>query len=70
MDIQILNFQELVPRFASAVTWSGGPRPWCGFTHGALITAKFPIRMRPDQETNMDMKRGRGLDTERGPGGV
>ena len=60
----------LVPRLASAVTWSCGPRPWCGFTHEQLITDKCPIRVKPDQDTSMAMSGGGGVDTERGPGGV
>ena len=67
------TFQQvthMVPRLASAVTWSRGPRPWRGFTHGPLITAKCPIRMRLDQETNMAMEGEGGVDKERVPGGV
>ena len=52
--------ESLVPRLASAVIWSRGPRPWRGFTHGPLITDKCPIRVLPDQETNMAMERGGG----------
>ena len=40
VDDAILD--DLVPRFASAVTGSHGPRPWRGFTHGPQTTAKFP----------------------------
>ena len=41
-----------VPQLASAVTWSRGPRPWRGFTHGTLTTVKCPlrVRVRPDHE--------------------
>ena len=59
-----------VPRLASVLNWSRGPHLWRGFTHGQTITAKFPIRVRTDQETSMAMKWGEGVDTERGPGGV
>ena len=34
---------SMVPRFASAVTWSRGPRSWHGFTHGPPITDNCPI---------------------------
>ena len=37
------NHIFLVPRLAHAVTWSRGPRPWCGFTHGPPNTATCPI---------------------------
>ena len=58
-----------VPRLASAVTWSRGPRPWRGFTHGPLTTAKYPLRfrMRPDHEHGNVMGR---VDMERGPDSV
>ena len=58
-----------VPRFASAVTWSRGPRPWCGFAHRPLITAKFPTRVR----VQLDHEHGNGMgrvDMERGPDSV
>ena len=61
---------NMVLRLSSAVTCSRGPLLWHGFTHGPLITSKCPIRVRPDQETNMAMEGGGGVDTERGPGGV
>ena len=34
-----------VPRVASAVNWSRGPRPWHRFTHGPPNTATCPIRV-------------------------
>ena len=62
----ILIYFNSVPRFASAVIWSRGPRPWRGFTHGPLITAKCPTRvsMRPDHEHGNGMGR---VDMEQGP---
>ena len=58
-----------VPRFARAVTWSRGPRPWSRFIHGPLITAKCPTRVRvqPDQEHGNGMGR---VDMEGGPDSV
>ena len=63
------GIDPLVLRFASAVTWSRGPRPWRGFTHGPLITSKFPtrVRVRPDNEHGNRMGR---VDMERVPDSV
>ena len=36
-------FMILVPHLACAVTWSRGPRPWRGFTHGPPNTDTCPI---------------------------
>ena len=60
---------DLVLRFASAVTWSLGPRPWRRFTHGPLTTAKCPIRVRerPDHEHGNGME---GVYMEQGPDSV
>ena len=60
---------NMVPRLASAVTWSHGPRPWSGFTHGPLITAKFPIRVRMRPAHKHGNRMGR-VDMERGPDSV
>ena len=64
---KILKFT--VPRLASAVTWSRGPRLWRGFTHGPQITPKCPlrVRMRPDHEHGNIMGK---VDMERGPDSV
>ena len=45
--------------------WSRGPRPWRGFTHGPLITAKCPlrVRMRPDHEWQRNGEGGHGTGT-------
>ena len=59
----------LVPWLASAVTWSRGPRPWRRFTHGLLITAKFPLRVRIRPAHEHGNKMGR-VDMERGPDSV
>ena len=58
-----------VPLFASAVTWSRGPRPLRGFTHGPLITAKFPLRVRVRTDHEHGNRTGM-VDMERGPDSV
>ena len=37
------SYGALVPRLARAVTWSRGPRPWRGVTHGPPNTATCPV---------------------------
>ena len=60
----------LVPRFASVVTWSCGPRPWRGFTQRPLTTANCTFMVGCDRTKSMAMEWGEGVDTERGPDGV
>ena len=64
-----VRITKTIPRFASAVTWSRGPRPCRWFTHGPLITAKCPtrVRVRPDHKHGNGMG---GKDMERGPDSV
>ena len=69
INSNILISLSTVPRLVSAVTWSHGPRPWRGFTHGPLVTGKCPlrVRMQPDHEHGNGMGR---VDMERGPDSV
>ena len=58
---QLDQYLESVLRLASAVTWFHGPRPWRGFTHGPLTTAKCLSRVGCDRTKIMETEwRGEG----------